>query len=124
MDSDKIIELQEEVINLQSALNYQKDESAKALTLAKRAHAAQIEVMKATIVKEKDAEISRLTDELSSLTGIAELRANLYAFSDTFHLAAKRIVETENPAEEAATLKTLADQLLQAVGLPPRKEDE
>ena len=73
---------------------------------------------------EADAEIAELEAKVASLSEMEKLKTNLYALSDTFHIAAKRIAETEDPKEEAKTLKALADQLLTVVGLPPRDPSE
>lgn len=92
------------------------------LANVRKDHAAEL-ARHMELFAEADAEVAALEAKVASLSEMEKLKTNLYAFSDTFHIAAKRIVETENPAEEAATLNSLADQLLQAVGLPPRKEE-
>lgn len=76
------------------------------------------------VIVEKDTEIAAANMEVAALTELSQLRANLYSFSDTFHIAAKRIAETEDPVEEAKTLNELADQLLTVMGLPPRDPSE
>jgi hypothetical protein len=76
------------------------------------------------VIGGKDNEIALLKMEIAQLQKMTELRSNLYAFSDTFHIAAKRIAETEDPVEEANTLNIMADQLLTVMGLPLRSKDE
>ena len=100
----------------------QKSNEAFIATL-KKDHAEEL-ARHMALFAEADEEVAALEAKVASLIEMEKLKVNLYAFSDTFHLSAKRIVETEDPAEEAKTLKALADQLLTVIGLPPRKEEE
>jgi hypothetical protein len=85
---------------------------------------SEIKRLKEEVIGGKDNEIALLKADIAQLKAMSELRSNLYAFSDTFHIAAKRIAETEDPVEEANTLNIMADQLLTVMGLPTRPKEE
>lgn len=95
------------------------DEYEKRLTRLRDANAQDRQSFTAQIA-ERDAIIETLRAEIAQLEELGKLKSNLFALSDTFHIAAKRIAETEDPVEEAKTLHELANQFLVAVGLPPR----
>lgn len=95
------------------------EEYEKRIGRLVEAHEQEKQRLNVTIA-ERDATIEALRAEIAQLGEVAKLKSNLFALSDTFHIAAERIAETEDPVEEANTLHELANQFLTVVGLPPR----
>lgn len=85
-------------------------------------------------LKGAQGDVERLTRELdqaraacrwheedkAELKTIAELRVNLDAFADSWHILAGRLEEGSDPKQEAGNIRILADQMHTCVGLTPR----